>query len=155
MARPNKFEHRFVICGSMIFYNNILEVHRILTNNKVPAIIPANDDKDYLSISKIEFARYKRRASLKYIKEIRRQETLGIIVINNEKHKIKNYIGGNTFAEIAVAFSHRKKIFLLNETPDFFMDELNAWGTIELKGCLDPVIDYYWSLDVWQPSLFD
>jgi hypothetical protein len=155
MARKKLLDLRFVICGSMTFYSNILEVHRILMDNKVPTIIPANDDSDFSSISRDEYTRYKKSVSLKHIKEIRRKETLGIIVINNEKHQIKDYIGGNTFAEIAIAFSHGKKIFLLNEIPDFFIDELRAWGVIELKGCLDILIDYYRGLDVWQPTLFD
>ena len=40
-----------------------------------------------------------------------------ILVVNLEKNGIKNYIGGNTFAEIMLAFYLKKKIFLLNPIP--------------------------------------
>ena len=155
MKRKNTIDSRFVICGSMTFYNDMLGIHRILADNNVLTIIPKADNKDVSSISYEGYMNMKKSASLKHIKEIRRIETIGIIVLNYEKHEIMNYIGANTFAEIAIAFSHRKKIFLLNEIPDFFSDELRAWGAIELKGCLDPIIEYYRGLDVWQPTLFD
>lgn len=47
---------------------------------------------------------------------------------------IPNYIGANTFAEIAIAFYFGKKVFLLNDIYEPYSDELIAWGAIPLKG---------------------
>jgi len=65
-----------------------------------------------------------------------------ILVVNLERHGIKNYIGGNTFAEIMVAFYLNKKIFLLNSIPtdeklSFIRDEIETVKPIILNGNLD------------------
>ena len=41
-----------------------------------------------------------------------------ILVINNEKNGIKNYIGGNTFLEMGFAHILGKKIYCLNSLPE-------------------------------------
>lgn len=41
-----------------------------------------------------------------------------IIVLNESKHDVTNYIGGNTLMEMGLAFHLGKKIFLLNPIPD-------------------------------------
>ena len=46
-----------------------------------------------------------------------------ILVINNEKNDIKNYIGGNTFLEMGVAFYLKKPIYLLNPIPETSIKE--------------------------------
>ena len=40
-----------------------------------------------------------------------------VLIVNVDKHGIRNYIGGNTFAELMFAYYHDKKIFLLNPVP--------------------------------------
>jgi len=50
------------------------------------------------------------------------------------KKGICNYIGANSFAEIALAFYLGKKIFLLNDVYSLYEDELSAWGAVPLKG---------------------
>jgi hypothetical protein len=67
---------------------------------------------------------------------IRRKDTDGILVANEPKHGDRNYIGANAFAEIAIAFNAQKAIYLLNDIPAAFEDELSAWGAIPLKGDL-------------------
>src|SRR3989344_7809336 len=37
-----------------------------------------------------------------------------ILVINNTKHGVKGYIGGNVLMEMAIAYFLKKKIFILN-----------------------------------------
>ena len=51
----------------------------------------------------------------------------------------KNYIGANTFAEIAVAFYFGKKIFLLNDIYEPFIDELTAWEAYPLKNDMEKI----------------
>jgi hypothetical protein len=38
-----------------------------------------------------------------------------ILVVNNKKHGLKGYIGGNTLMEMTLAYYSKKPIFILNE----------------------------------------
>jgi len=71
------------------------------------------------------------------------KESDAIIVINNEKNGIINYIGGATFAEIAYAFYLRKKIFLINPIPVKlpYTDELRSFEPIILES-IDHIKNY-------------
>ena len=65
-----------------------------------------------------------------------------ILVVNQEKNGIENYIGGNTFAEIMFAYYYKKKIFFLNpiprhETFSYMMDELEVVKPTIINGDLD------------------
>lgn len=63
-----------------------------------------------------------------------------ILVVNDTKNGIDNYIGPNTFAEIAFAFHFNKKIYLLNDIYRPYEDELIGWNVLCLKGNLDNLI---------------
>ncbi len=79
----------------------------------------------------------KRALSLRYFRRIRSRAATGaILVANYTKGRRTNYIGANTFAEIAVAFSAGKPIYLLNGIYPPLKDELVAWGAIALNGKL-------------------
>lgn len=41
-----------------------------------------------------------------------------ILVYNDQKNGIPNYVGGNTFLEMGVAFAYGKPIYVYNELPD-------------------------------------
>ena len=65
-----------------------------------------------------------------------------VLVINEAKEGVKNYIGGNTFLEMGFAHVLGKKLFLLNEIPDMFCkDEIKAMQPIVLNGDLDKVTE--------------
>ncbi len=59
-----------------------------------------------------------------------------ILVINNEKHGINNYIGGNVLMEMALAFHLDKPIYILNELPDesSFLEEIIGMNPTVLHG---------------------
>lgn len=59
-----------------------------------------------------------------------------VFVINDEKHGVPNYIGGNVLMEMALAFHLGKPIFILNEVPEesSFMEEIYGMQPIALKG---------------------
>lgn len=93
-----------------------------------------SDKGDYLSI--------KPTYMLEHFEKI--AEGDAILVVNKRKKGIDNYIGGNTFAEIMVAFFLNKKIFLLNPIPTHeklivFQEELMATNPIILNGNLDKI----------------
>lgn len=66
------------------------------------------------------------------------QEADAVLVLNLDKHGIKNYIGGNTFLEIGFAHVLNQKIFLLNPIPDiqFYKTEIEAMKPIVINGDL-------------------
>lgn len=61
-----------------------------------------------------------------------------VLVLNLDKHGIKNYIGGNTLMEIGFAYVLNQKIFLLNPIPDiqFYKSEIEAVKPVILNGDL-------------------
>ena len=71
-------------------------------------------------------------------------ESDAILVINNEKKGVKNYIGGNVLIEMGQAFVNDKKIFLLNDTPMnlSYSDEIIAMDPICLHGDLENIKKY-------------
>lgn len=71
-------------------------------------------------------------------KNILHQEA--ILVLNFEKKRIPNYIGGATFLEIYKAFELNKKIFFYNPLPKCsFTDELIAIDPIIINGDLNKI----------------
>ncbi len=68
-------------------------------------------------------------------------ESDAILVINLEKNGSKDYIGGNVLIEMGQAHVTDKKIFLLNDIPEFspYIDEIKAMEPICLKGDLSKI----------------
>src|SRR3989344_3607342 len=61
-----------------------------------------------------------------------------VLVINLDKHGIKNYIGGNTLMEIGFAHILNQRIYLLNPIPEipYYKTEVEAMSPIVLNGDL-------------------
>lgn len=128
---------RIVISGSMKFYNKMVEYKELLSNMGHTVIIPPDDDWE--NINKEEIEEYKRKASMEHFEQIANENTNAILVINETKNGKENYIGANSFAEIAIAFYFNKKIFLLNDMYESYRDELTAWGGVPLNGMLEKI----------------
>lgn len=62
-----------------------------------------------------------------------------ILVVNEEKDGIKNYIGPSSFAEIVLCFYFKKKIYLLNDIYEPLKDELESWGVVPLNKDLSKI----------------
>jgi hypothetical protein len=141
-ARP-PVKNRVVICGSMAFYNQMLEHKKQLTQAGVRVVIPNVDQKTLFSFAEEDFLENKRRSSMEHIGRVRSRLTWAILVLNYDKHGIPDYIGANTFAEIAIAVSHSKSIYLYQGVPAFYSDELTAWQAISLNGDLSQLVAEY------------
>ena len=61
-----------------------------------------------------------------------------VLVMNFDKHGVKNYIGGNVLIEIGYAHILGKKIFLYNPIPDipYYKTEIEAMKPIIIQGNL-------------------
>ena len=64
-----------------------------------------------------------------------------ILVVNEKKDLIENYIGGNSFLEIGLAYVNNKKIFILNGLPKGinYEEEILGMQPIVLNGDLNKI----------------
>lgn len=136
-----KATHRVVLCGSMGAYGDILNISSQLNKLQVPTVIPEAEDASILGLSADAFEQFKRRVSFQYLRKIRDPRTFAVLAINVDRHGIPDYIGPNTFAEIAVTFAQSKRIYLLQGMPDDYEDELSAWRTVPLHGKLERLVE--------------
>lgn len=69
-----------------------------------------------------------------------------ILIVNDTKHGIDNYIGGNVLIEMGQAYVNDKKIFFLNGMPTdkriTYLDEIIALEPICLNGDLEKLKEY-------------
>ena len=121
---------RIVLCGSMKLKEKIFEVEEYLKNKGYEVVTP----KEF----RLEMT--KGDATKLHFDEITNEKTDMVLAVNVTKNEIKNYIGPNTFAEIAMAFYFNKKIYLLNDIYEPYRDELEGWKAIALKGNLEDII---------------
>lgn len=118
-----------VLCGSMKVKDKILEVSDQLTKTGFNVLLPKECMEGLPKVY----------ASRKHFERIVDKENTYVLIVNAEKKGIKNYIGPNSFAEIAFAFYFNKKIYLLNDIYEPYEDELIGWGVIELHGDLTKI----------------
>ncbi|MCI9281304.1 MAG: hypothetical protein HFI49_03510 [Bacilli bacterium] len=118
-----------VICGSMKFKDKILEISDKLENLGFKTELP----KECMEGLPKEIA------SRAHFNRIQNKDTDAILVVNCDKGELKNYIGPNSFAEIAFAFYFKKKIFLLQDIYEPYLDELKGWNTIPLNNTLESI----------------
>lgn len=118
-----------VLCGSMKVKDKILEVKDELERRDFNVLLPKECMEGLPKII----------ASRKHFERIIDKDNDYILIVNATKKGIENYIGPNSFAEIAFAFYFNKKIYLLNDIYEPYEDELVGWGAIPLKGDLDNI----------------
>lgn len=126
---------RIVISGSMQFLNEMKKYKRLIEKKGFTVILPEEDNWDKITPEQIN--NFKRIVSKRYFDIIADANTTALLVVNSDKKGVKNYIGANTFAEIAIAFYFEKKLYLLNDIYGPYSDELLAWNVIPLKGNLN------------------
>jgi len=131
---------RITICGSVAFINEMNQAKAQLEKGGhtvyVPVSAERNQTKDFWE--KMKAADIRQFISIKtgrmrgHFDIIKSSDA--ILVLNYDKDGKKNYIGPNTLMEMAVAFEHGKKIFILNPLPDFAGEELMAMSPVCLNG---------------------
>ncbi|PIP28249.1 MAG: hypothetical protein COX29_02220 [Candidatus Moranbacteria bacterium CG23_combo_of_CG06-09_8_20_14_all_35_22] len=136
---------KIVICGSMIFSKEMIEIGNELTDAGHEIVLPRHSEKyAKLGISDNEIgesAKNKIESNLiqDYFEKIKNSDA--ILAVNYDKNGIKNYIGGNTFLEMGFAHVLNKKIYLLNPIPEMgYEDEIVAMQPIILNGDLKNIL---------------
>ncbi|MCK3831605.1 hypothetical protein [Pseudomonas fluorescens] len=143
IKRPKAVQRQLVLIGSMSVYTELCALAELLNSAGIQTVVPEAEQEAVSQFSLYEFEQFKREVSLKHIRQVRHPETWGVLAVNLDRHGIINYVGPNTFAEIAVAFAQFKRIYLLQNIPHAYHDELSAWQAIPLQGQLDILVSDY------------
>jgi nucleoside 2-deoxyribosyltransferase len=111
----------------MQHYTLMVRIAGLLHSAGLEAITP---DPDRMATNRTTetAARRKGTASRRHMAHIRHRNTAAVLVVNLDRPGSKNYIGPSTFAEIGVAFSRHRTVFLLQDMPATYAEELTAWG---------------------------
>ena len=119
---------KIMIIFSKHFYNKIPEIKNSLEKKGHKITLPNSYKKPFKeeeikNLSKEEHIKWKSKMMKMHEPKIKKNDA--VLVLNLEKNKIPNYIGGGTFMEIVKAWELRKKIFFYNPLPKCsFTDEL-------------------------------
>ena len=138
------------ICSSGSFYKQVLEAEKELKKRGFKVKIPStaykmrksgNFDVEHYKTWFKNPAEYRVKAKLmrRHFKKI--LESDAILVLNYQKKGAPGYIGGNTLMEMALAFHHRKPIFVLNPVPATspLYEEILGMSPVFLKGDLKKI----------------
>ena len=126
-----------LIHASLDFKNEIISVGKFLNSiGKFTPILP--ELTRYQHIRDIDnddetFTKIKNRLTLDNIKNVEKCDAL--LILNYSHRGIDNYVGGNSFMEMCVAFYLGKPIYLLNNIPE------NMTYTEEIKALYPTVIN--------------
>jgi len=136
------------ICSSANFYLQAVNVQAELEGLGYEVIIPAtarlmkrSNDFD-VSHYKTWFGDkndYHKKTALMRGHFVEIEKADAVLVLNYEKHAVKNYIGGNVLMEMAIAFYLNKKIYIINDIPkeSNFLEEIIGMNPVMLHGKIE------------------
>lgn len=121
---------KLLIHASLDFVDNmLLEKKNIERNSGLKVILPELTRYQHIRDEQGNdelFTEIKNRLTLDNISNVEKCDCL--LILNYDHRGIKNYIGGNSFLEMIVAFYLRKPIYLLNDIPESmtYTEEIKA-----------------------------
>ena len=118
-----------VLCGSMKVKDKIIEISKQLEEKGYNVLLPVECMQ---GIDKII-------ASRAHLDRVVDPNNEIILIVNETKNGIENYIGPNSFVEVAFGFYYNKNVYLLNDIYEPYKDELIGWRVIPLKGDLSKI----------------
>ena len=117
----------FIVC-SKYFYHKISPTKNFLETRGHKIMLPNSFEDPFYEekmkkLNKNSHIKFKQKMMRLHEPKIKKNDA--ILVMNLEKNKIPNYIGGGTFMEVVKAWELDKKIFFYNQLPKCsFTDEL-------------------------------
>ena len=129
---------KICICCSLSFTEDVLKLANELKAAGYEVSLPNGvinklyEKSDFDPIK----AKIETNAVKNHIEKIKQSDA--ILICNYTKNDVKNYIGANTFLEIAFAYYYDKTIFALNPLPDqpYIHDEIQSFDIKVLDGDL-------------------
>ncbi len=108
---------KITICGSMRFFAQIAQLQKELEDLGFEVFVPNSEGLgvDYEKLSIRAQIDLKNNFINAHIEKIKKSDA--VLIANYDKGDTANYIGANTFLELAFAYILRKKIFVLNDIP--------------------------------------
>lgn len=135
---------KIVICGSMIFSKEMLEIKAELEKLGHVAVLPRNAEAYAKSQLALETESDSVKDKIKhdlirsYYNQIKDGDA--VLILNYDKGGIDNYVGGNSFLEAGFAHILNKKVYFLYDIPKMlYSDELNALQPTILEGDLTQI----------------
>lgn len=132
---------KICICCSLSFTEEVLALAKELEKQGFELLLPNSVIER--SIEKPDFdpvqAKIKTGNVNKHIDKIKASDA--VLICNYAKNGIENYIGANTFLEIAAAHYFGKPIYTLNPLPDqpYIHDEIHSFDIKVLNGDLEKI----------------
>lgn len=128
---------KITLCGSIAFMDKMLEAQRALERLGHEVRLPPLEvpDENGKMIPVMEYYKIRKAATTDTgwiwdLKETAMKHHFdkvawadAILVVNETKHEIPNYIGANVLMEIGLALHLGKKIYLLNPVPELAYKE--------------------------------
>lgn len=137
---------KIIIHASLDFKENMIEAKKYLESHaSCNVILPDLHKYQYIRDELGDEERFNKIKTKLTKQNIKNVEDCDWLLILNYTHRgYKNYIGGNSFLEMVIAFYLKKYIFLLNDIPEnmTFTEEIRALEPIIL-GSLDNLINNY------------
>lgn len=118
-----------VLCGSMRVKDRIIEIANKLEAMGYNVLLPVECMQGVQKVI----------ASRAHLNRVIDKDNEIILIVNETKNGIENYIGPNSFAEISFGFYYNKRVYLLNDIYEPYKDELIGWGIIPLRGKLENI----------------
>lgn len=118
-----------VLCGSMKVKDKLIEISNELEKMGYNVLLPVECMQGLEKVI----------ASRAHFDRISNPDNQAILIVNVTKNGIENYIGPNSFAEIAFGFYFNKKVFLLNDIYEPYKDEIIGWNIKCLNGDLSKI----------------
>lgn len=135
---------KIVICGSMSLSKKMVAIEMELKKSGHTVILPRHAreyaDGKRESESNRESVQNKIAGDLirDYYENIKAADA--VLIVNETKNGINNYIGGNAFLELGYGHALRKKVYILNGIPDMiYTDEILAMQPVILNGDLNKI----------------
>lgn len=133
---------KITICGSMKFNDEMIKLQKELELTGHTIFMPiAIENLNYWQEDGAKRVEAKKEQNLIATHMNKIEKSDAILVANYTKGDIENYIGANTFIEMAFAHYKGKKIFILNPLPNqkYIDDELLSFDGIILNGNLNSI----------------
>lgn len=135
---------KIALCYSMQHSEKAQEIKQKLEQARHTAFVSV-DTAEYIGKSeeeqekiKLEW-KYKTNILEDYLNVIANSDA--ILVLNYDKNNIENYIGGNSFLEMGIAYYLKKSIYLLNPIPHipYYETEIIAMKPIIINNDLTQI----------------